>query len=82
MSEPSDSVSKNLVDLQLQLSKELLRKIKSGEATAADLAVARQYLKDNDIQTPVGADDNMDELTDKLGDVDVDADPYKLPETG
>lgn len=32
-----------------ELAKELLRKLRAGEATAADLSVIRQYLKDNNI---------------------------------
>ena len=39
-----------LADLHNELAKELARKIKDGEATAADMAVARQFLKDNGIE--------------------------------
>ena len=36
--------------LHLCLAKELLGKIKSGEAKAGDLNVARQFLKDNGVE--------------------------------
>lgn len=35
--------------LHLELTRDLLRRIKSGEATASELNVARQMLKDNGI---------------------------------
>lgn len=38
--------------LQLSLTQDLLRRIQSGEATAAELSVARQLLKDNHIDAP------------------------------
>lgn len=38
--------------LQLVLTKDLLRRIQSGEATASELNVARQLLKDNHIDAP------------------------------
>lgn len=38
-----------LDDLHGALAKQLIDKIKTGEATAADLNVARQFLKDNGI---------------------------------
>jgi hypothetical protein len=38
-----------LAVLHADLAKALSEKIKSGEATAADMAVARQFLKDNGI---------------------------------
>lgn len=37
--------------LHTSMIKNLLEKIESGEATAADLGVARQFLKDNGIDT-------------------------------
>jgi hypothetical protein len=40
---------KLLEDLHSALVSSLLDKIRSGEATAADLGVARQFLKDNGI---------------------------------
>lgn len=38
-----------LESLHKELTDALLKKVRSGEATAADLAVARQFLKDNNI---------------------------------
>jgi hypothetical protein len=40
-----------LETLHAQLAKKLQEKIESGECTAADLAVARQFLKDNGIES-------------------------------
>lgn len=48
-------------EMHLEMAKELLKKIKDGSATAADLSVARQFLKDNNISgvpakdTPLGS---------------------------
>ena len=41
----------NLKRLHSRLIEKLLEKIESGEATPTDLNVARQLLKDNDIQS-------------------------------
>lgn len=50
-----------LEELHSQIAQAIIQKIKSGEATAADLAVARQFLKDNGVDniakqpgTPLG----------------------------
>tara|TARA_Y100000310_G_scaffold246804_1_gene252195 strand:+ start:1442 stop:1666 length:225 start_codon:yes stop_codon:yes gene_type:complete len=40
-----------LEDLHNETAQLLLERIKSGEATAADLSVARQFLKDNGIDS-------------------------------
>ena len=40
-----------LQSLQSELAKELLRKLRSGEATAADMNVMRAFLKDNNIES-------------------------------
>lgn len=37
------------------VARELIKKIKSGEYTAADLNVARQFLKDNGVEQPAVA---------------------------
>ncbi len=42
-----DAVKKELDKLHVELTKQLLERVKSGTATAADLSVARQFLKDN-----------------------------------
>lgn len=44
--------------LHALLAKELVRRIKDGEATATDLNVARQFLKDNGIDSTVGETTN------------------------
>lgn len=44
------SLRETLSDIQKQMAEHLLTRIKSGEATAAELNVARQLLKDNNIQ--------------------------------
>lgn len=44
----------------------LIEKIKSGEATSADLNAAIKFLKDNDISCVVSQNDPMKELIDEL----------------
>jgi ABC-type Zn uptake system ZnuABC Zn-binding protein ZnuA len=48
----------------------LIEKIKSGEATSADLNAAIKFLKDNDISCVVTQSDPMKELIDELVDYD------------
>jgi hypothetical protein len=43
------SLDKILSDLHEAIASDLLRRIQDGSATAADLSVARQFLKDNGI---------------------------------
>ena len=49
---------KVLSDMHVALTEELLNRIKSGEAKASELNVARQFLKDNDI-TVVPTDESV-----------------------
>ena len=56
--------------LHLCLAKELLGKIKSGEAKAGDLNVARQFLKDNGVECIPVADNPMAELMNNLPDLE------------
>ncbi len=42
-------MKRELDKLHVELTKQLLARVKSGQATAADLSVARQFLKDNNI---------------------------------
>lgn len=49
-----------------ELTDALLRKIRNGEATAADLAVARQFLKDNGIDAIPTKSNGLGELAEKL----------------
>lgn len=49
--EPTPKLNDVLAELQIELARKLLERVKTGAATAADLNVARQLLKDNDIQS-------------------------------
>lgn len=42
-------IKKELEKLHVELTKQLLARVREGAATAADLSVARQFLKDNNI---------------------------------
>ena len=44
------ATSEKLGDLHVLLTKELMHKLRNGEATAQDLNVARQFLRDNRIE--------------------------------
>ena len=57
---------KLLEDLHSALVSTLLDKIKSGEATAADLGVARQLLKDNGIDAAATNDQPILKLHESL----------------
>ena len=56
--------------LHLCLAKELLGKIKSGEAKAGDLNVASQILKDNGVECIPIESNPMQELMENLPDLD------------
>ena len=56
--------------LHLCLAKELLDKIKSGDAKAGDLNVARQFLKDNGIECIPVENNPMTELMNNLPDLE------------
>lgn len=55
----SDNLKKTLSDLHLKLAQDLLSRVESGEATTADLSVARQFLKDNGVDSSVQANKPM-----------------------
>ena len=61
---------KLLKTIHYELAKELLDKIKSGDAKAGDLNVARQFLKDNGVECIPVADNPMAELMNNLPDLD------------
>lgn len=63
---------KILQDLFNAVADDLLRKIQSGEATAAELSVARAFLKDNGIDATPGQSEPLKNLVDSLP-FDVDA---------
>ena len=65
-----DRSLKTLETLHECLAKELLGKIKSGEAKAGDLNVARQFLKDNGIECLPVEKNPMQELIENLPDLD------------
>ena len=54
------------------LAKALSKKIKSGEATAADMSVARQFLKDNGIDAIPTKGNPLSELQDALPEFSAD----------
>lgn len=56
-----------LAILHADLAKALSEKIKNGEATAADMAVARQFLKDNGIEAMATPGSHMKNLNDTVG---------------
>lgn len=45
---------------------QLLERVKNGEATAADLGVARQMLKDNGIEALATGDNELSKLKDQM----------------
>jgi Zn-dependent membrane protease YugP len=65
-----DRSLKTLETLHECLAKELLGKIKSGEAKAGDLNVARQFLKDNGIECIPVESNPMQQLMENLPDLD------------
>lgn len=50
----TDNTRKKLEELHEALADSLLEKINNGEATPADLSVARQFLKDNGVDAVIG----------------------------
>ncbi len=65
-----DKSFKMLETLHECLAKELLEKIRSGEAKAGDLNVARQFLKDNGVECLPVEKNPMQELMENLPDLD------------
>lgn len=60
------SLEKILSELHENLANKLLAKVKSGEVTAAELNVARQFLKDNNIDAVPKEGSPLQNLTDAL----------------
>ena len=56
--------------MHYELAKFLVDKIKTGEAKAGDLNVARQFLKDNGIECIPVENNPMEELMNSLPDLD------------
>ena len=65
-----DKNFKLLEQLHLVLAQELLDKVKSGDAKAGDLNVARQFLKDNGIECIPVENNPMTELMNNLPDLE------------
>jgi len=55
-----------LEELHKHLAEDLLHKIRSGEATAAELSVARAFLKDNGIDAIMEASEPLNNLAKTL----------------
>ena len=60
-----------LEDLHSTLTDVLIERVKSGEAKAGDLNVARQFLKDNGIECIPTENNGMEDLMSNLPDLDV-----------
>ena len=65
-----DKNLKILKTIHYELAKHILVLIKSGEAKAGDLNVARQFLKDNGIECIPVENNPMEELMNNLPDLD------------
>ena len=65
-----DKNLKILKTIHYELAKHILDLIKSGEAKAGDLNVARQFLKDNGVECLPGQKNPMQELMENLPDLD------------
>jgi len=59
-------IAKTLDNLHVELAQLLLDKIRSGEAKASDLNVARQFLKDNGIEGLPVDNTPLKDLVDEL----------------
>lgn len=58
--------SEKLYELQDLLIEEFLMRVKSGEATTADLSTVRQFLKDNNVSAVVTDDSPLQDLVNAL----------------
>jgi succinylglutamate desuccinylase len=67
------SASKDLLgDLHSAIAAELLQRVQSGEASAAELSTAIRFLKDNNIEAIASENDGLTELMKALPDFDSD----------
>jgi len=66
----SNEISKKLEELHLDLAKDLLKRIKSGEASPGELNAARQFLKDNGVEAVPTPENPLGELADKIPEFD------------
>ena len=65
-----DKNLKKVETIHYELARHILDLIKSGEAKASDLNVARQFLKDNGIECIPVENNPMQELMENLPDLD------------
>ena len=65
-----DKSLKIMKDIHYELAKYILDLIKSGEAKAGDLNVARQFLKDNGIECIPVENNPMEDLMNNLPDLE------------
>lgn len=66
-----------MLSLQAETVKQLLQRIKNGDATASELNVARQLLKDNDIAIDIEKDEGLADLHDTLPIFEAEDNPWK-----
>lgn len=66
----SKATEEALGELHGAIAKKLKERIESGEVTAAELSVARQFLKDNYIQADAGKNEGLQGLADALPEFD------------
>ncbi len=65
-----NNTEKKLGELHQQLTEKLLEKVRDPEVKSADLNVARQFLKDNNIDCMPAENNSMSKLAEEL--------PFKL----
>ena len=65
-----DKSLKIMKTLHYELAKDLLDKVRSGEAKAGDLNVARQFLKDNGIECIPVENNPIEDLMNNLPDLE------------
>lgn len=66
MSNHGKAAQESLENLHGALAEALAARIRSGDATAADLAVARQFLKDNGVDAIPTKSNGLGKLADQL----------------
>ena len=71
----SETRNQKMEGLQDLLIDEFIRRIQDGDATAADLSAARQFLKDNNISAQVTDENPLAKLVEVLPFRDKNVDP-------
>lgn len=66
MAKAKKEIGSVLEDMHVALAEDLLKRIKNGTATAADLGVARQFLRDNNIDANFKNHAPLQELTEQV----------------